>query len=266
MPNTDDAPFAQRAALFTGLHNAETSQISAALVPALTTAYFQSPRPWLNEGVPQFLATLWTEQAKSREAALSQLDDQRSALALAEPTDAAGRTLPGLLSTSNPVFYRTKAAYVLWMLRSMIGDDALERAFKMYQPASDTTDTYFQKLVETTSGKDLHVFFDDWVYHDRGLPDLSITGVYPSKASADSYLVSVNVTNSGDVGADVPVTVISGTSQATERMYVPANATAAHRILMQERPSRVIVNDGTIPETEASEHLQQIQYKEAQTP
>ena len=153
---------------------------------------------------------------------------------------------------------------------------------KAYDPAADTTDNYFEKLTtkfaasytnndkSSSSGqkpKELHWFFDDWVYHDKGLPDLSITGIYPSKASApDSYLVAVNVSNTGGAGADVPVTVTSGTTQVTERMLVPAHGTASRRILIQDEPVQVQVNDGVVPELEASEHVQRIHYTQPMTP
>src|SRR6202022_4256102 len=88
-----------------------------------------------------------------------------------------------LLAARDPVYYRTKATYVFWMLRDLAGDNALARALRAYQPGSDTAGTGFEQVVAQASGKDLKWFFDDWVYHDRGLPDLSIAGVYPTKAS-----------------------------------------------------------------------------------
>ena len=289
LPAAEDAPFEERQALYTALQPLPADQLTGTLSHALAHAYFLSPRPWLNEGVAQFVSTLWTEQSKSRPAAIEQLNAQRGALALAEPDDEAGTASdrPNLLHTSDAIDYRTKATYVLWMLREMVGDDALQSVLKTYDPAADTTDTYFEELVlrfaktgtpgatgpkgsadpGADMGKDLHQLFDDWVYHDRGLPDLAITGVYTSKASApNSYLVAVNLTNSGSAFASVPVTVTSGTTQVTERMSIPAHGTAVRRILIQDAPVQVQVNDGVVPETEASEHVQRIHYSQAATP
>ena len=290
LAGTDDAPFEERATLYTGLQPANTDQLNAPLSHSLSHAYFVSPRPWLTEGVAQFVSTLWIEQSRSRAAAIDQLNNQRGALALAEPsaeTNAAASERPGLLANQDAIFYRTKAVYVLWMLRSMIGDDAMQSVLKTYDPAADTTDNYFEQLVTRfaktsapgtvgpkgsedpgiTFGKDLHQFFEDWVYHDRGLPDLAITGVYTSKATAaNSYLVAVNVTNDGGAQASVPVTVTSGTTQVTERMTIPAHGTAVRRILIQDEPVQVQVNDGVAPETEASEHVQRIHYVQSAAP
>ena len=84
------------------------------------------------------------------------------------------------------------------MLRDLAGDKALGAALRAYDPAADTDPAYFEKLLEQTSGKDLRWFFDAWVYHDRGLPDLSIVNVYSSRTTqADQWLVSVEVANDG---------------------------------------------------------------------
>ena len=110
-----------------------------------------------------------------------------------------------------------------------------------------------------TGGKDLKWFFEDWVNHDRGLPDFSIAGVYPNKASVPgSYIVSVDVANNGTAEAEVPVSVSSITTTVTERLRIPAKSKVSHRFLLQGRPAEVAVNDGTVPEVEASVHRQAV--------
>jgi aminopeptidase N len=157
----------------------------------------------------------------------------------------------------DPVYYRTKATYVLWMLRDLAGSEALGRALRGYQPGSDTAGNGFEQVLERASGKDLKWFFEDWVYHDRGLPDLSIAGVYPNKASVPgSYIVAVDVSNSGTAEAQVPVSVSSGTTTVTEMLRIPAKSKVSHRFVLQGKPAEVAVNDGTVPEVEASVHRQ----------
>jgi hypothetical protein len=272
LAEANDAPFEERRTLYTPLAPFTADQLTAPMSHTLTHGYFQSPRPWLNEGVAHFMASLWTEQTHDRETALTQLDNQRAALALAEPGGQAGTTAPGLISNPNAIFYRTKATYVLWMLRSLIGDDALQNALKLYDPAQDTKDDYFEQLVTRTSvaqpgNKELHQFFEDWVYNDRGLPELAISGAYTNQSSAPgTFLIAVDVTNSGAASADVPVTVSSANTQVTERLLVPAHGHAVRRILIQGEPTQVQVNDGTVPETTASVHVEQIHYTAPTTP
>ncbi len=261
LPDKEDAPFEDGQVLLTGLRNTEPARLTGAVTHALAHAYFASPRPWLDYGVPEFMAGLRTEQVSGREAALSDLDKLRPALALAEPADPATADAgQPLVRAHDAIYYRTKAAYVLWMLRTLTGDTALAGSLRAYDPSRDTADDYFEHLIETTSGKKLDWFFNDWVYRDRGLPDLSIASVFPTPAStAGSYLVAVNVTNDGAAAAEVPVTVTSADATATERLLVPARGSAVRRILIQGRPEEVQVNDGTVPEVQASVHRTTIQ-------
>jgi len=266
LPEGDDAPFEDGDVLFADVRGTEPGKLTDVLVHSLSHLYFRSSYAWLQEGVPSFMGSLWLEQNRGREIAIQQLDNTRGALSLAEPGDAAsaGIDRQALLVARDPVYYRTKATYVLWMLRDLAGDNALARALRAYQPGSDTAGTGFEQVLEQASGKDLKWFFDDWVYHDRGLPDLSIAGVYPNKASVPgSYIVAVDVSNSGTAEAQVPVSVSSGTATVTEMLRIPAKSKVSHRFVLQGQPEEVAVNDGTVPEVEASVHRQTLSMKPA---
>lgn len=260
----DDAPFEAGGALFVALRGGAPDKLASTLVHSLTHMYFRSPYAWLQEGVPAFLASLWLEQSSGRNAAILQMDDARGALSLAEPELAerdgdARLSTPSLLLASDPVHYRTKAVYVLWMLRAIAGDDALQQALQGYQAGADKDGTELEDLLSKTSNKDLRWFFDDWVYHDRGLPDLAIAGVFPNKATEPgAYLVAVDVSNSGTAEAEVPVSVSSGTTTVTDQLRVPAKSRISHRFLIQGPPVEVAVNDGTVPEVQASIHKQKL--------
>ena len=259
LPERGDSPFEDGNVLFADVRGTEPDKLTPVLIHSLTHLYFRSPYAWLQEGVPSFMGSLWVEQSRGRDIAIQQLDNSRGALSLAEPGDAASSTMDrqALLEARDPVYYRTKATYVLWMLRDLAGSEALARALRGYQPGSDTAGNGFEQVLERASGKDLKWFFEDWVYHDRGLPDLSIAGVYPNKASVPgSYIVAVDVTNSGSAEAQVPVSVSSGTATVTEMLRIPAKSKVSHRFVLQGQPAEVAVNDGTVPEVEASVHRQ----------
>ena len=81
------------------------------------------------------MGTLWVEKQRGRTRALEQLEAERAALALAEPASpgiSAGQPLALAIS---PIYYRTKATYVFWMLRDVAGDAALSAALRAYDPA-----------------------------------------------------------------------------------------------------------------------------------
>ncbi len=258
LPETGDAPFEDGAVLFTDVRNREPAKLTDTLIHSLTHLYFQSPYPWLQEGVASFMGSLWVEKDRGRDAAIQQLDNSRGALSLAEPGDGGSDAAhQALLIARDPVYYRVKATYVFWMLRDLAGDGALGKALRDYQPGSDLTGNGFEQVLEQVSGKDLKWFFQDWVNHDRGLPDLSIAGVFPNKSSVPgSYIVAVDISNSGSAQAEVPVSVSSGTNTVTERLRIPAKSKVSHRFVLAGQPAEVAVNDGTVPEVEASVHRQ----------
>jgi len=256
LPEDADIPFETGAMLATPVRSASAEVLDGVMAHALTHAWVLSPRAWLSEGVAHFMGTVWTEKQLGRDRALATLDNARSALALAEPeSPGAGEGQP-LVSCISPVYYRTKAAYVFWMLRDLVGDPTLSAALRAYDPAADTGRDSFEKLIEQAGQrKDLGWFFNDWVYADKGLPDLGIESVFPSKASvAGSYLVAVNLTNNGYATVEAPVQVISDTGTVTQRVMLAARSKSVQRILLQGSPTEVRLNDGTIPESQATVH------------
>jgi len=116
-----------------------------------------------------------------------------------------------------------------------------------------------QKLIEAQSHRDLRWFFDDWVYRDRGLPNLRIANVYTSPIQHGGYMVTVTVENSGSAGAEVPVTVHMSQGEATERVIVAGNAKASVRIVAVAVPEEISVNDGSVPESEGATHTYKIE-------
>ena len=181
---------------------------------------------------------------------------------LSRPAPAEGAGQP-LASAISPVYYRTKAAYILWMLRDLVGDDALAaalRASNAAEPAKIEPACRFAFLIsgglkDCRPGANLNWFFADWIDADHGLPDLTIDKVFPNAVQSGNWLVSVTISNAGYAAAEVPVTVRSATNNTTERVFVPARGTVTPRMLVQGKPTEVQVNNGTVPETQASVHV-----------
>ena len=262
-------PFEDQAFLVATMHAADPAALAPSLMHSLTHAWFRSSHVWLDEGLAQFMSLLWIEHEQGRDAVVKQLQQGANTLALAAPvvdktsdSDSAGQSL---ILASDDIYYRTKAAAVLWMLRSVAGEQALKQALQQYRRSSkgDRDPKEFQHMLEQASEKDLGWFFDDWVYRNRGLPDLKIQNVtthqLPAQGSkAGGWLVAVEVQNDGAAVAEVPVTVRSGTLTATERLRVPGFSRAATRIVFEGTPTQVLVNDGTVPELGESMHTKQI--------
>ncbi len=262
-------PFEDDALLVTPMKASDANALAPTLLHSLTHAWFRSSHVWLDEGVPQFMSLLWVEQTQGREAALQQLQQQVNTLSLAEPAvDPNGEQAhagQSLIEARDEVYYRTKAAAVLWMLRSIAGEDALKNALQLYRidEKADADPKQFEHTLERTSKKDLAWFFDDWVYRDRGLADLSIVSVTPRALPGKgdkgaSWLIAVEVRNDGDAAAEVPVTVRSGKFTATEMLRIPGRSSASTRIVFEGEPDEVLVNDGSVPEVTTPMHTKQI--------
>jgi hypothetical protein len=261
-------PFEDDALLVAPMRTSAPETLAPTLAHSLAHAWFRSSHVWLDEGVAQFLSLQWMEQSLGREAAVAHLQEEAKALALVEPPPAKSANAitegQSLIQASDEVYYRTKAAAVLEMLRSIVGDDALRRALQLYrEDKMDSDPKEFQRVLERSSRRELGWFFDDWVYRDRGLPDLSIANVTPRAIEqignkGSGWLVAVEVRNDGGAVAEVPVTVRSGTLTATQRLRIPGRSSASTRIVFEGTPEEVLVNDGTVPEVESSMHTKRI--------
>jgi hypothetical protein len=277
LPDPEDAPFETGNLLAVPLQDVAADHLDGALAHALTHAYAPPDAPaWLNEGLATFMESLWVEKRQGRDRALQMLESGRSALALAEPSSPGESAGTPLAQAIAPAYYRTKATYVLWMLRDLTSDDVLssalracnERAFEKPQsPTSSSSSALpsastgepscaLQSLLQLPGvNHDLTWLFTDWVEADKGLPDLSIAGVFPNPSAGGTVLVAVSVANAGYAAAEVPVIVRTANGEATDWLLVPARGQAVQRILVTGVPTQVQVNDGTVPETQASVHV-----------
>jgi len=283
LPDPEDAPFETGPLLVTAVQPAAPDQLNGVMAHALTHAWMSSPRAWLSEGVAHFMGTLWLEKKLGRGKALEALESGRTALALIEPPSPGESPGQPLAQAISPVYYRTKATYVFWMLRDLVGDPALSAALRAYDPAQDAArglgpnagSGSFEKLLEQAGlRRDLSWFFADWVDADKGLPDIAIDNVFFTTAEtaahtpnssdssdapeANGWIVTVDLANSGYAAAEIPVTVRNPDTSVTQRILVPARGKATQRILIQGQPTEVQANDGTVPETEASVHIRHL--------
>jgi hypothetical protein len=191
------------------------------------------------------------EDQFGRNGALQFLEQRRAALALAESPEGNGT---GLIQADREIFYRTKAMFVWWMLRDLVGEQVLRSALTKYRAAHDKEPSYLQRLIEAESKRNLESFFDDWVYRDRGLPEFRITNVYVRQNLRGGYLTTVTVENTGNAGADVQVTLRAKAVRNGERLYVPGKQKASIRIELPLTPEEASVNDGSVPETDISDN------------
>ncbi len=244
LADSDAAPFETGTIMFTPF-NADSRLAEISVVHVLVHSAYLSPRPWSYEGLAHFAQALWREHEAGRQAALDFMGLHRTALEKVEQKPSSA----SLITATDEEIYRSKAMFVWSMLRDMIGEPALKKALASYRAADDRHPEYMPRLIQAQTSRDLHWFFDDWVYHDRGLPDFTVASVFPSKTPRGIYLVTVTIENLGNAGAEVPFTVHFNGGEVTNRLEVRARARATTRIEVPAMPTEVIVNDGSVPES-----------------
>ena len=259
------APFESGSFLLTPLNFTAASAESTA-VHQLTHAAMPSPRLWIYEGLAHFAQALYTDQRSGRQAALEFMNSYRPQIVEREKAIRADHepnaaTEQSLINTSSEEFYRSKAMYVWWMLRDMLGDPATKGVLAAYREDQDNEPSYVQHLFAAQSKRDLEWFFDDWVYRDRGLPDFRIVSVYPRQTMRDTYLVTVTAENLGDVAAEVPVMAPYQGVETSERIEIKGKSKNSVRLQMQAAPEEATVNDGSVPETDFTNDTLKVQTK-----
>jgi hypothetical protein len=263
--NHKGEPFADHAFLAAQLApDARAEDIAPSLAGPLAEAWLPSSHPWINEGFAQFFRLLYTERTKGRATALADLVATNREIAFVEP-DLSQPNAPfgqPLITATSDTYLRLKAAFVWWQLRDLVSEATLQQAIAAYRKLSRTAEAdphAFETTLEAIAKTDLAWFFSDWVYRDRGLPDLSIVQAtprpLPSRGGKDAgYVVAVNIHNDGDAIADVPVTLSSHEHTLTQRMRIPPHASADTRILFEDVPELLTVNDGSVPEQQTTTH------------
>jgi hypothetical protein len=256
------APFESGALLLTPLtQDAKLAGLVAA--HQLTHAAFVSARPWINEGLAHFAQALFLEHQRGRQSALDYMGLHRSSFAEAEMRTTTPRSEDevnrSLVNTTNEELYRSKAMYVWWMLRDMLGDAALKKALAAYHAGQDKEPSYMPGLIQTQTKRDLEWFFDDWVYRDRGLPDFKVDSAFPRKTVNNAYMLTITVENLGAAGAEVPLTVRFAGGEIGQRLEVRAKSKAVTRVEVPAAPFEIVINDGSVPESDVSNNTFKIE-------
>jgi hypothetical protein len=270
LPDPHAAPFESGALLLTPLANDDPKLAGLAAAHQLTHASFLSFRPWIEEGLAHFAQALYLEREKGRQAALDYIGLHRFALSQVDAQTTVPRSEDevnrSLVNTTSEELYRSKAMCVWWMLRDMVGDAALKKAFAAYRPEQDKDPSYMPRLIAAQTQHDLEWFFDDWVYRDHGLPDFKVESAFARKTMTGSFMLTITLDNLGTAGAEVPVVVKFAGGEVMRRMEVRAKNKAVTRVEVSGAPQEIVVNDGSVPENniknnvfkiEATEHTEQ---------
>ena len=147
---------------------------------------------WLSEGFATYFTILYFENKYGKDTATYMLEEDRNqVISFAKKSDKpVVDDDPDYMQLLNANSYQ-KGGWILHMLRRQLGDSAFHKSIKTYYATyagknADTKD--LQKIVEKVSGKDLSVFFQQWLY-TPGIPKLDISWSYLPKEKKLSVTV-----------------------------------------------------------------------------
>jgi hypothetical protein len=254
------APFESGSLLLTPLASIDTRLAALAAALQLAHSAFTSPRPWINEGLAHFAQALYLEQQRGRQTAIDYMATHRAALSATEKPDekqpAVSRSEDeanrSLVNTYDEELYRSKAMCVWWMLRDMVGDQALKKALASYHAEQDKEPSYMPRLIQAQTQRDLEWFFDDWVYRDHGLPDFKVSSAFSRKMLPAGYMLTITVENFGAAGAEVPLIVKFEGGEVMKRLVVRGKSNGVIRVEVPKSPDEIVVNDGSVPESDTT--------------
>ncbi len=156
---------------------------------------------WLSEGFATYLTDCFVEHTQGRDAFVASLQRERQSVIRAEAqspdTPIVHRDLTDMGRVLNTFVYQ-KAAWVLHMLRSQLGDAPFWRGLRTYflrhQHGTATT-ADFQRAMEEASGQDLGPFLTQWL-HRPGVPKLQ--GTWRFEAGTQEVVVDLEQTQAAE--------------------------------------------------------------------
>ena len=263
LPDSDAASFVSEGMLLCPLKSPVTNEAVLDIVYAKARHLVLSPRAWIQDGLAHYAQAAFIADDAGRQAALDYLNNHRTPLVEAEKAIKPGEEAShSLINAPDDLYLQSKAMAVWWMLRDMLGDHPLGFLLD-YHASEDHDAAYMQRLIEKQTHRDLQWFFDDWVYRDRGLPDFRVDSVYPRPIVDGGYMVTITIENLGNAGAEVPIILRTQSEEIIKRLDVHANSKAAIRVQTASIPIEVVVNDGSVPESNVTNNVFKVPAPEA---
>jgi aminopeptidase N len=146
---------------------------------------------WLSEGFATYLTAVYLEKSYGMERLELEMKSGRERVLnyyLRSPGPIIDTTVTSLMRLLNANSYQ-KGAWVLHMLRHELGDDVFWKGLRSYYrnyKNRNALTSDFERVMEEACGKDLSIFFHQWLYYP-GQPDLKITNK-PSQRKGTSEI------------------------------------------------------------------------------
>ncbi|MSO36003.1 MAG: M1 family peptidase [Acidobacteria bacterium] len=202
---------------------------------------------WLSEGFATYFTLLYIEHAHGRDEFLSGLEASRKRVIEFDQQRPDYRVVHDNLNDMSQVttgqIYQ-KGAWILHMLRGMIGDEAFWSGIRSYYRAHQdghATTADFRGEMERASGRDLRLFFDQWLTRG-GL--VRLDGDWSYRADTGTLAVRLTQRDRARTFA-MPLQVgvyTAGSTTPTVTTVPLSEASHEFQIAVGQRPDRVVLD------------------------
>ena len=202
---------------------------------------------WLSEGFATYFTLLYIEHAYGRDEFLSGLESSRQRILEFDKQRPDYRVVHDNLSDMSQVttgqIYQ-KGSWILHMLRGIMGDEAFWAGIRSYYRAHQdghATTADFRQEMERASGRDLRVFFDQWLTRG-GL--VRLDGDWTYSAAAKSIAIRLTQRDRARLFA-MPLQVgvyTAGSTTPTITTVQLSDASHEFQIAAGQRPDRVVLD------------------------
>lgn len=205
---------------------------------------------WLSEGFATYFTLLFIEHEYGRDAFLEGLASSKKRVDKFYEQHPDYRIIHNNLTdmsqvTSSQTYQ--KGSWILHMLRGVVGTDNFWKGIQSYYAKymnGHATTADFQREMEEVSGKDLHDFFQQWLYKPG---TLKLKGTWQYNAKAKEITIRLDqVQTDGSMfkmPIQVEIYVVSGKSQiSTVQIDKEKNS---FTLTMDEEPERLVLDPNT---------------------
>jgi aminopeptidase N len=206
---------------------------------------------WLSEGFATYFTHLFVEHAEGRDAFVAGLRRDRDQIRDFDEKNPGYRIVHDNLAdmtkvTTGPGTYR-KGAWVLHMLRGVVGDDAfragIREYYRLYRDKNAST-ADFRRVMEEAAGKELGWFFDEWL--TRG-GMLKVVGRWRWDAAAKALRLDLEQRQAGEpyrMPVEVAIDVEGESEPRTQRIELGERRQAV-AIPLDREPRSVVLDPRT---------------------
>jgi aminopeptidase N len=199
---------------------------------------------WISEGFATYFEALFYEHLRGPEALRPIMAKAAEAIKKFHQGHPSPLIDPGLADPRLKLnaFSYQKGAWVLHMLRNMLGDevffDGIRRFYSLYEGRNAVTED-FQKVMEAVSGTSLSGFFRQWLYQP-GWPDYRVSWRW------DEGTMEITIRQAQTSGLfDMPLEVgIRGGERRVVQIFRVSAETQTFRFPLQFRPVAVEIDPG----------------------